>query len=301
MNIADLKERKKELKLTTQQLAYLAELPVGTVSKIMTGETKNPSYATVEKLEKALLHKEMVSRIEAYREAFHKYLQENQGDIDIDTKKFEDKYRSENNLDNAPIPFARKKKMNNSVEGNLAKSVDYRITTSILGELGEDKYVELLDGRLLIDQAPGLEHQIIVQNLGKILDKFIEGNNGRCKVFNVGVNVFLDEDEYTMLIPDVAVICDESRLDEKGIIGAPDFVIEVVSDSTRHIDYNEKMHKYMGAGVREYWIVDPEKERITVYLEGEPMMVYVYGFDDEVPVEIYDGMLTICGREIKQR
>lgn len=301
MNISELKERKKELKLTTRQLAYLAELPVGTVSKIMTGETKNPSYITVEKLEKALLHKEMASRIEAYRKAFYKYLQENQDDMDVDPKKFEEKYRSDNNLDNAPIPFARKKGINNSIEGNLAKSADYRITTSILGELEEDKFVELLDGKLIIGQAPGLEHQIIVQNLGKVFDKFIDENNGRCKVFNVGINIFLDEDEYTMLIPDVVVVCDESRLDEKGIIGAPDFVIEVVSDSTRRIDYNEKMHKYMGAGVREYWIVDPKKERITVYLEGEPMMVYVYGFDDEVPVEIYDGILTICGREINQR
>lgn len=293
MDIYELKERKKELKLTTQQLAYLADLPVGTVSKIMTGETKNPSYVTVEKINKALVHEEMIRRIEAYRRAFIEYINEEHDDFERDYQSFEKKYREDNNLDEAPIPFARKKRENH-VEGNLVKAADYRITTHILTELGEDKHIELINGRLIIGQAPGLEHQVLVQDIGKIIDKFIEANNGECKVFNVGVNVYLDEDEYTMLIPDIAVICDNSKLDERGILGAPDFVIEVVSDSTRHLDYNEKMHKYMGSGVREYWIVDPKKKRITVYIEGEPMMAYVYGFEDEVPVYIYDDKLKIC-------
>ena len=53
------------------------------------------------------------------------------------------------------------------------------------------------------------------------------------------------------------------------------------------------MYKYMSGGVREYWIVDPEKEKVTTYIEGEPMMAYIYNFDDEIPVYIYDGRLKI--------
>ena len=113
-------------------------------------------------------------------------------------------------------------------------------------------------------------------------------------MFNVGVNVFIDEDDYSLLIPDLVVLCDDSKLNDDGILGAPDLVIEVISKSTRRLDYNDKMHKYMHAGVREYWIVDPEKERVTVYIAGEPMMAYVYSFDDDIPVGIYDGKLKLC-------
>ena len=62
----------------------------------------------------------------------------------------------------------------------------------------------------------------------------------------------------------------------------------------RRFDYNDKMHKYMHAGVREYWIVDAERQRVTVYAGQEPMLAYVYNISDEIPVGIYDGRLNIC-------
>ena len=288
--IKKLKDRKKALKLTTAHLAYLADLPVGTVSKVMTGETKNPSYITIDKIDRALLHEEMLLRIKKYRELLMDYIKNHQ-DENVDQKEFEKKYREDNNLNDAPIPYAIPILHEN--DGNLALRKDDRVDVSILNEIGEDKLIELLDGHLIFNEAPGIIHQRIVQNLGKVLDKYISSNKGKCQMFNVGVDVRLDEDEYTSLIPDVLIVCDGEKVHDDAIYGAPDFVIEVTSPSTRHRDYNEKMHKYMVSGVREYWIVDIEKEKVTTYIEGEPMMAYIYSFDDEIPIYIYNGQVKI--------
>ena len=265
--LQEIKNRKKALKLTTAELADRAGLPVSTVSKIMTGETKNPSYVTIEKIESVIAHEEMCRRVYAYFKLLKEYI-DNHTDETVDQIEFEKKY------------------------GNLA--LDKKLNIDFLHELGEDKQIELINGHLIYNEAPNIHHQMIVQNLGRIIDDFIRSNSGKCRMFNVGVNLYFEEDDNSLLIPDLVVLCDDSKLSESGITGTPDWIIEVVSRSTRRVDYNEKMHKYMGTGVREYWIVDPEKERVTTYIEGEPMMAYIYGFDDEIPVYIYDGKLSIC-------
>lgn len=302
MEIQELKKRKKKLKITTADLACMAGLPVSTVSKIMTGETKNPSYITIERIDRALLHEEMIRRIQAYREAISRYYNSIQAsdDIVLDYIEFEKKYREEHNLNNAPIPFAismddlKSANMESDVSGNTVKKNEIRMTIGDLAKLGDDRFLELIDGNIIIGQAPNIKHQMLVQSIGKTIDKYIDDNNGKCRMFNVGINVQLDEDEYTLTIPDIVVLCDDSKLSDSAIIGAPDFIIEVVSESTRRIDYNLKMHKYMAAGVEEYWIVDPYKERVTVYIAGEPMLAYVYSFADQIPMGIYEGRLEIC-------
>jgi Uma2 family endonuclease len=291
MDVKELKERKRALKLTTAQLAYMAELPVGTVSKIMTGETKSPSYVTIEKIDRVLSREEMLVRVREYIEELLDYINEHPEE-QIDQIKFEKVYRREHDLDNAPLPYAMPLGKLKTVSGNLALD-DNRVTAQILSDIGEDRRIELIDGHLIIAEMPGIRHQLLVQRLGEIISSFIKDNNGNCMVFSVGVNVRLDEDDYTVIIPDVAVLCDKYKLDEKGIVGAPDWVIEVVSPSTRTMDYRTKMCKYMSAGVREYWIIDLEKEKVVTYIDGEPMMVYVYEIGEDVPVEIYDGELKI--------
>ena len=101
--------------------------------------------------------------------------------------------------------------------------------------------------------------------------------------------VFLDgNDNKNYLEPDLSVICDLSKLDEKGCHGAPDWVIEIVSPSSKPRDYIKKMLKYGTANVREYWIVDPEEKIVTVYgFENETMKQYPFG--KAVPVGIYEG------------
>jgi len=301
MDTKELKLRKKALGLTTAQIALMCELPVGTVSKIFTGETKNPSYLTIDKIDRVLAHEEMLARVRAYVDAILTYIKEHP-DENVDQIQFEKKYRSEHGLNNAPLPYASSKSQQwddkEKFDGNLALSHMGKVTVQMLDEIGEDRRIELIDGHLIINEYPNMRHQMLVQNLGRKIDDFIRDNNGKCRMFSVGVNVFIDEDDYTLVGPDIVVLCDDSRMNEMGIVGPPDWVIEVTSPSTRGRDYGKKMHKYMDGGVREYWIIDLEKEKVTTYIEGEPMMAYVYNFEDEIPVYIYGGELKITVKEV---
>ena len=106
--------------------------------------------------------------------------------------------------------------------------------------------------------------------------------------------VFLNNDDINYVEPDISVICDRSKLDEKGCHGAPDWIIEIVSQSSKSRDYMTKLFKYRTAGVREYWIVDPEKQMVSVY-GFEKDMVEQYSFSEDVPVGIYEGFLINVG------
>ncbi len=292
MDIKELKIRKKNLKLTTAQLAYMAELPLGTVSKIMTGETKNPSYITIEKLDKALCREEMRDRIEAYQCYLSEYAKQHLGE-EIDAREVEKKYREEYKLTDDPIPYAVPMD-GQEVSSNTAAVIEKKATIEMLSEYGEIRNVELLDGEIVVNEVPAIKHHRLVKKLGRQIDRYIDDNQGECEAFAVGVNVRLDpRDKHSMLIPDIAVVCNPKIVKEDAIWGAPDWVLEVVSPITRHRDYNDKLHKYMSCGVREYWIVDPDKEMVTTYITGEPIMSKIYGFDEEIPVAIYDDKLKI--------
>ena len=291
MTVEEIRKRKKRLKLTTQQLAILAELPLGTVSKILTGETKNPSYLTIEKLEATIEKEEMLARVEAYQKAMHQYFLEHPED-EGNQKKFEEIYRKVNRLNDAPIPYAVPKDEEPVMYGSLALQ-DQRMTINELSKMGESRDLQLINGQLVVSEMAGVSHQRMVKRLGRAISDFVEKKQGICEVFDVGVNVYLDEDEYTLVIPDLAVVCNPSQITERGVDGAPDWVIEVVSPSTRQNDYHKKLHKYMDAGVREYWIVDMDRRMVSVCINGEPMQVTIYSFDDEIPVHIYGGDLCI--------
>ncbi len=105
--------------------------------------------------------------------------------------------------------------------------------------------------------------------------------------------VFLNEDDRNYVEPDISVICDSSKVDNRGYQGAPDFIIEIVSPSSQRMDYLTKLFKYRTAGVREYWIVNPLQRTVQVYsFEGTEDSTQ-YSFDDEITVTIY-GDLKIC-------
>jgi len=114
----------------------------------------------------------------------------------------------------------------------------------------------------------------------------IEKKKGACKVVLAPFAVFLNEDDKNYVEPDISVICDKNKLTNAGCVGAPDWVIEIVSPSSERMDYMIKLFKYRSAGVREYWIIDDGKERITVYnFENENMKEYT--FADSVEAGIY--------------
>ena len=107
------------------------------------------------------------------------------------------------------------------------------------------------------------------------------------------VDVQLDCDEHTMVQPDVGILCDRDKMRRWGIFGAPDFLLEVISPSTGRKDYTKKLEKYMTAGVREYWILDPYQSKLLVYFFESEVCPVIYGLDQPVPMNLYNGELTI--------
>ena len=168
----------------------------------------------------------------------------------------------------------------------IAKQLGY-YTIEDIYNLPDGQRAELIDGELYMMATPSTEHQRLVTEFTYLIKDYIRHNNGVCEIFPAPFAVFLNAKNDIYLEPDISVICDKNKLTDEGCKGAPDWIIEVVSPSSRSMDYNKKLLKYGTAGVREYWIVDPMKQRVTVYLfEKESVEDYPFGID--IPVGIYD-------------
>ncbi len=159
--------------------------------------------------------------------------------------------------------------------------------------LPEDLRVELINGVIYKMDAPSPLHQVIAGEIYYQISTFIRAHNGPCLVMQAPVDVQLDRDNRTMVEPDVLILCDRRQIEKWGIAGAPDFVLEVLSPGTRHKDYMIKLQKYQAAGVKEYWMINPEKERAMVYDFTQNDWPEVYPLSGEAPVGIYDGKLKI--------
>ena len=159
--------------------------------------------------------------------------------------------------------------------------------------LPEDQRVELIDGYFYEMLAPTFGHQTIGGEIYRQVANYIMDKGGSCRPFIAPVDVQLDCDERTMVQPDVGIVCDPDKIKRFGIYGAPDFLVEVISPSTKKKDYTKKLAKYMEAGVREYWILDPYQKRLLVYFFEGDVFPVIYGFDQPVPVGIYNGDLVI--------
>jgi Uma2 family endonuclease len=154
--------------------------------------------------------------------------------------------------------------------------------------LPDGERAELIDGQIYYMAPPSRKHQRITIELSTVINNYIKSNNGSCEVDIAPFAVFLNEGDKNYVEPDISVICDPNKLNDKGCAGAPDWIIEVVSPGSRSMDYGKKLIKYCNAGVREYWIVEHEKNRITVYnfSSGD---ANEYTFADDIPVSIYPG------------
>lgn len=161
-------------------------------------------------------------------------------------------------------------------------------TTDDIYSLPEGERAELIDGQIYFMAPPTTKHQRILNFLNTEINIFIRKNNGECEVFPAPFAVFLSDNKKNYVEPDISVICDKDKITDKGCLGAPDWVIEIVSPSTKQMDYYRKLFKYRTAGVREYWVVDQERSLVTVYnFERDTMEEYPFG--EEVPAGIYEG------------
>ena len=164
-----------------------------------------------------------------------------------------------------------------------------RCTAEDYWALPEGVRAELIDGGLWDLASPSRKHQEIVIETSVRLREHIERQGGSCKVYPAPFAVNLFGDETTFVGPDVSVVCDRSKLSDRGCEGAPDLVVEVVSPSNPEMDYVSKLGLYREAGVREYWICDPERERTLVYTFGSAQVMALYPFAEDVPSALFEG------------
>jgi Uma2 family endonuclease len=180
----------------------------------------------------------------------------------------------------------------------LAKEETSYYTYADYLEWDENERYEIIDGEAYMMAAPSRIHQETSGNFYYALRSFLEGKS--CKVYAApfSVRLFPEEDgsDDTVVEPDITVVCDPSKLDDRGCNGAPDFIIEIISPTTARYDRIVKFDKYREAGVREYWIVDPEEKVVSAYIlkDGQYMAV---NYDDTAaaPVMVLPG----CGIDLK--
>lgn len=157
--------------------------------------------------------------------------------------------------------------------------------------LPDGQRAELIDGRIYDMAPPNTIHQTLVSGFTVTITNYIHSRKGNCKVFPAPFAVFLNNDNRNYVEPDISVICDTNKLDDRGCNGAPDWVIEITSPSNPQNDYGIKLFKYRTAGVREYWIVNPQTKTVTVFdFEGYEKSNQ-YSFDDDISVCIYDDLI----------
>lgn len=160
--------------------------------------------------------------------------------------------------------------MNNPI---LAENETYTFADYLSWDAPE-RY-ELIDGEAVLLAAPSPSHQEISGAIYAQLWNYLEGKK-KCKAYHAPFDVRLFEQEGdspenvdTVVQPDITLVCDLSRLDDRGYRGAPDMLLEILSPSTRRYDRLTKLELYQRAGVKEYWIVNPDEQTAQVYLLDE--------------------------------
>lgn len=269
MTLSQMQYYKQQKGYSYAKLSELSGVPVGTIQKIFCGETKNPRFETLQALEKVLLpEKETFSYGNRTPEQADRVCEASAYQVEESERR-------------------------SSVFGKMGP-----YTLEDYYALPDEQRVELIDGYFFEMSAPTTRHQIVVSEIFWQIKSYIRRKKGECLAFFAPVDVQLDCDDRTMVQPDVLVVCDKSKVIKRCVMGAPDFAVEVVSPSTKRKDALTKLVKYQEAGVREFWLVDAEKQKIVTYFYEEDEFPNIYGFGDRIPVKIYDGDLMIDFSEI---
>ena len=155
----------------------------------------------------------------------------------------------------------------------------------------DDERWELIDGVPYAMAAPAIPHQRTSGRIYVQIGSFLHKKT--CEVFHAPTDVRLNADtlDNTVVQPDLLVVCDRSKIDNKGIIGAPDLIIEILSPSSTSHDMIEKFMLYLNVNVREYWIVDPIKGNVIVNILNDGAYVSkAYDKTAVVPVSVLEGL-----------
>lgn len=289
MDIAGMMRLKEQMHFTYEAISQASGIPLATVQKVLSGQTRDPRHATMTSIEKGLIKLCLEKEQE----------QKNESGTDEPLMAREEA---------VPLPVFR--------EGDLARKIPvpevlddwdptYRpkVRYSLVDyqKIPDDLRVELIDGVFYNMSAPLIIHQMLVSAIGFPLYQYTLETGGPCQVLMSPTDVLLDDDMYTIVQPDILIICDPSKVSRRNLRGAPDLIVEILSPGSVRKDTVLKLKKYLSAGVREYWIVDPDRKKVLVYRMGEDAWPMIYSFDDQIPVGIWNGECIIDMRKISER
>ncbi len=195
---------------------------------------------------------------------------------------------------------------NRPIEGTNPLKPPIRYTYKDYLQWPEDERWELIEGiAYSMSPAPNRRHQGIHREIMGQLISYFKGKP--CKLYPAPIDVFLPEtddspdDISTIVQPDILVVCDPAKLKEVGILGAPDFIIEILSPATAFRDQSKKKLLYEKHGVKEYWIVNPETLEALIYrLKGDRYELPVAAdLRHPTPVSLFPGLeLSVQEEEI---
>ena len=262
ITLAEILRIKEERGYSVAKLSEYSGVPVGTLQKLLRGDSANPREATMAALERVLYGDESLYPGKAYM------------------------YQTESNQPGMVMEPA-------AAYGTKTVKKQGEYTVEDYYALPEERRVELIDGVFYDMNAPIPLHQQILGRVYAVVLDFVEKNGGDCLPFLAPTDVQLDCDDRTMLQPDLFILCDLKKLKKIKIFGAPEFVMEVLSRSTKKKDMMIKLAKYLEAGVKEYWVIDPERRILIVYLAQEEGTPHIYPLQGEIGVQLYEGRLKI--------
>lgn len=268
MTIEEMMKRKNELGYTYAQIAELSNVPIATVQKVLGGITKSPRHETLVALEKVLAPK-TTEQYKSSEGAFTYSLNE----------------RTYTYVAESAAQY-----------GKVKKQGEY--TLEDYYALPDDIRAELIDGVFYYMSAPTSIHQLLAGAIYAEFRSYVRKQKGQCMPFIAPFDVQLDMDDRTMVQPDVIIVCDRKKIIRRGLFGAPDLVVEILSPSTRKKDITVKFQKYMDTGVREYWLVWPDQKKVMVWALDSELCPIIYGFDSQVPVGIWNGDCKIDFQDI---
>lgn len=328
MTIQEMQEKKREMGITYAEIARRAGLPLPTVQKVLSGTTRSPRYETIIALEKVLFpapggqnaSDAPVSSPAEGRSGDHNLAQapspRSAGEAYASCDGMTSGYFPYRNIiasDTQPVYGE------NHDSYNLRKSADHgryrtgestgnshpllprkqqgEYTAADREHLPGDVRTELIDGVLYDMDSPKAAHQITLVNLSNQLFNQIEKCGGEGMVFVAPSDVWLTGDDKNIFQPDIYILSDYTMIGRDGYTkGTPPFITEILSPSTRSKDLLLKSYKYHAAGVREYWIVDPENRQVTVYdydRDPDGTVNTRHTFDETVSVGISGGSWSV--------
>ena len=172
--------------------------------------------------------------------------------------------------------------------------------------INDGKRYEIIDGYLFEMYSPSVKHQMFLGEIYRQIANCLKGKE--CKAFAspLDVRLFFEENSddkiYNVVQPDILIICNKDKIDKKGIIGSPDFILEIVSENNKAHDVHRKFNLYQKYKVREYWVLYPEEQIIMPYIlndDGIYMLPQMYKTDEDVKINILEN-LTISLKDFIQ-